>query len=49
MIFVLIMPLNLLKETKPVEVQQATEEKVVIPLMEIKKEQNVNGGPDNAV
>ncbi|MGD0711057.1 MAG: hypothetical protein ABR968_07715 [Bacteroidales bacterium] len=41
--------IEFVKETKPVEVQQPTEEKVVIPLMEIKKDQNVNGGPDNAV
>jgi hypothetical protein len=41
--------IEFVKATKPVEVQQTTEEKVVIPLMEIKKDQNVNGGPDNAV
>jgi hypothetical protein len=41
--------IEFVKETKPVEVQQATEEKVVVPLIEIKKEQNVNGGHDNAV
>ena len=41
--------IEFVKETKPVEVQQPAEEKVVVPLMEIKKEQNVNGGPDNVV